>query len=76
MERLEHVASTPFKRVSYTEAVEILVKAVREKKKKFENSKVTLSPWFSTALRRLNTIKPSGCSLHLLPCIVASTGDP
>ncbi len=36
VERLEHVASTPFKRLSYTEAVEILEGVVRDKKKKFE----------------------------------------
>jgi asparaginyl-tRNA synthetase len=34
--RLEHVASTPFKRLSYTEAVEILEGVVRDGKKKFE----------------------------------------
>ena len=34
--RLEQVASTPFKRVSYTEAVEILEKAIADKKKKFD----------------------------------------
>ncbi len=36
VERLEHVAYTPFKRLSYTEAVEILEGVVRDKKKKFE----------------------------------------
>ena len=40
LERLEHVASVPFRRISYTEAVKILTTAIREKKKKFENSKV------------------------------------
>ena len=34
--RLEHVAATPFKRLTYTEAVEILEGVVRDKKKKFE----------------------------------------
>lgn len=34
--RLEAVAETPFKRLSYTEAVEILEEVVRSKKKKFE----------------------------------------
>ena len=34
--RLEAVAATPFKRLSYTEAVEILEEVVRSKKKKFE----------------------------------------
>ncbi len=34
--RLEQVAATPFKRVSYTEAVEVLQAAVAAKKKKFE----------------------------------------
>lgn len=36
VQRLEHVAKTPFKRLSYTEAVEILEEAIRTKKKKFE----------------------------------------
>lgn len=36
IERLEQVASTPFKRVSYTEAVEILEGVVRDGTKKFE----------------------------------------
>ena len=36
--RLEAVAETPFKRLSYTEAVEILEEVVRSKKKKFEFS--------------------------------------
>ena len=34
--RLEAVAETPFKRLSYTEAIEILEEVVRSKKKKFE----------------------------------------
>ena len=34
--RLEAVAETPFKRLSYTEAVEILEEVVRSQKKKFE----------------------------------------
>ena len=34
--RLEAVAATPFKRLSYTEAIEILEEVVRSKKKKFE----------------------------------------
>eukprot|EP01025_Chloroclados_australasicus_P020169 TRINITY_DN211_c0_g1_i2.p2 TRINITY_DN211_c0_g1~~TRINITY_DN211_c0_g1_i2.p2 ORF type:complete len:690 (-),score=102.76 TRINITY_DN211_c0_g1_i2:328-2397(-) len=36
IERLEHVAYTPFRRLSYTEAIEILEDAVKNKKKKFE----------------------------------------
>ena len=36
VQRLEHVAKTPFKRLSYTEAVEILEEAIKTKKKKFE----------------------------------------
>ena len=36
VQRLEHVAKTPFKRLSYTEAVEILEDAIKNKKKKFE----------------------------------------
>ncbi|KAK9838840.1 hypothetical protein WJX74_004282 [Apatococcus lobatus] len=36
IQRLEHVAKTSFKRLSYTEAVEILEDAIRTKKKKFE----------------------------------------
>ena len=36
IQRLEHVVSTPFKRLSYTEAVEILEDAIKNKKKKFE----------------------------------------
>ena len=43
LERLEHVASVPFRRISYTEAVEILTTAIREKQKKFENAKVQKS---------------------------------
>jgi len=41
IERLEHVGSTAFTRITYTEAVEILTDAIRSKKKKFENSTVT-----------------------------------
>lgn len=40
VERLEHVASVPFRRVSYTEAVDLLTQAIRDKRKKFENAKV------------------------------------
>ena len=40
VERLQHVATTSFKRISYTEAVELLTQAIREKKKKFDNPKV------------------------------------
>ena len=36
MERLEHVAATPFKRLSYTDAIAILEEVVRSKKKKFQ----------------------------------------
>mmetsp|Transcript_39812 Transcript_39812/g.100971 ORF Transcript_39812/g.100971 Transcript_39812/m.100971 type:complete len:589 (-) Transcript_39812:64-1830(-) len=36
IERLQQVAETPFERVSYTEAVEILQTAIKEKKKKFQ----------------------------------------
>lgn len=36
VERLRHVAETPFKRLSYTDAVEILEGVVRDKKKTFE----------------------------------------
>ena len=36
IDRLQHVASTPFKRLTYTEAIEILEGVVRDKKKKFE----------------------------------------
>lgn len=36
LERLRHVAETPFKRITYTEAVEILEGVVRDGKKKFE----------------------------------------
>ena len=36
IQRLEHVANTAFKRLSYTEAVEILEEAIKTKKKKFE----------------------------------------
>ncbi|KAK9861825.1 hypothetical protein WJX84_011032 [Apatococcus fuscideae] len=36
IQRLEHVANTAFKRLSYTEAVEILEEAIKIKKKKFE----------------------------------------
>ena len=37
IERLHKVVDTPFKRVPYTEAVEILEKDIKEKKLKFEN---------------------------------------
>lgn len=37
------MASVPFRRISYTEAVDILTTAIREKKKKFENAKVRKS---------------------------------
>jgi asparaginyl-tRNA synthetase len=37
IERLTKVVNTPFKRVPYTEAVEILEKDIKEKKLKFEN---------------------------------------
>ena len=33
IERLEEVANTPFKRISYTEAVDLLLKAIKEGKK-------------------------------------------
>ena len=36
LERLQHVAHTPFKRLSYTEAIDILEKVVADGKKKFE----------------------------------------
>lgn len=36
IERLKKVVETPFKRVTYTEAVEILEKVIKEKKHKFE----------------------------------------
>ena len=35
--RLEHVANTPFKRLSYTDAIIELQAAIKEKRKKFEN---------------------------------------
>lgn len=44
LERLKRVASAPFQRITYTEAVDILTKAIQEKKKKFENSKVNDVP--------------------------------
>ena len=36
LERLQQVAATPFERVSYSRAIELLEEAVRAKKKKFE----------------------------------------
>lgn len=36
IDRLQHVASTPFKRLTYTEVIEILEGVVRDGKKKFE----------------------------------------
>lgn len=36
LERLQKVAETPFKRITYTEAVDILVDAIKTKKKTFE----------------------------------------
>lgn len=36
IDRLQHVATTPFKRLSYSDAIEILEGVVRDKKKKFE----------------------------------------
>mmetsp|Transcript_7023 Transcript_7023/g.5274 ORF Transcript_7023/g.5274 Transcript_7023/m.5274 type:complete len:364 (+) Transcript_7023:693-1784(+) len=37
IERLQHVIDTPFKRVTYTEAVEILEQDIKDKKVKFDN---------------------------------------
>lgn len=37
IERLKKVIETPFRRVSYTEGVEILERDIKEKKVKFEN---------------------------------------
>ena len=37
VDRLQKVADATFQRLSYTEAVDILVDAIRTKKKKFEN---------------------------------------
>lgn len=36
IERLKAVAATPFKRITYTEAVDILKEVIASKKKKFE----------------------------------------
>ena len=36
IERLQQVAGTPFERVTYTQAIELLQEAVKAKKKKFE----------------------------------------
>jgi asparaginyl-tRNA synthetase len=36
IERLQHVAATPFKRLTYSDAIEILEAVVRDGKKKFE----------------------------------------
>jgi asparaginyl-tRNA synthetase len=36
IQRLQQVATTPFERVSYTRAIEILEEVVKSKKKKFE----------------------------------------
>ena len=36
IERLQQVAHTPFERITYTRAIELLEEAVRAKKKKFE----------------------------------------
>eukprot|EP00951_Prasinocladus_malaysianus_P015559 scaffold119556_cov55-Prasinocladus_malaysianus.AAC.1 len=36
IDRLRQVVDTPFVRVTYTEAVEVLQQAIKEKKKKFE----------------------------------------
>ncbi len=62
LERLRHVADTPFKRISYTEAVEILEGVVRDKKKKFEfpvppsstPMPLRLGPWAQLPLCWLN----------------------
>ena len=37
VERLKHVIDTPFKRVTYTEGVQILEDLIKEKKVKFDN---------------------------------------
>ena len=37
VERLQTVAYTPFRRVNYTEAIEILERDIKEKKVKFDN---------------------------------------
>lgn len=54
--RLEMVSSTPFKRLSYTEGIDILVDAIRTKKKKFEKKNQSVSVKFKLASRTLKLI--------------------
>lgn len=52
--RLQQIATTPFERVTYTRAIEILEDVVKSKKKKFE---FPVSPrHFSTAPHRARAI--------------------
>ena len=55
VERLRHVAATPFKRLSYTEAVAILEDVVKSKKKKFQFPVRPPPHWRSMCLCRTLT---------------------
>lgn len=50
IDRLKQVAETPFVRCSYTEAIEILQDAIREKKKKFQYKVSSPNPLSLTKL--------------------------
>lgn len=54
-ERLRLVASTPFKRLTYTEAIEILEEVIKSKKKKFVYPVRTPPPPLGSALPRVLT---------------------
>ena len=74
VERLEHVAATPFKRLSYTEAVAILEDVVRTKKKKFQY------PVRSAPMQETKHLAPSGRQeLRLycphVQCIISASFD-
>ena len=61
IERLEEVANTPFKRISYTEAVDLLLKAVKEGKK-FEFEVSRGGTFQARAL--LDAVSPAASAVH------------
>jgi aspartyl/asparaginyl-tRNA synthetase len=65
LERLQQVAATPFERVSYSRAIELLEEAVRAKKKKFEyKARAAGSLLCMSRAERPNFI--DGCGLSVL----------
>ena len=68
LERLQHVATTPFKRISYTEAVELLTRAIREKKKKFDNPKAGFNKYPLPRFFQRQQADEDGCSINFIQC--------